>query len=199
LTNQQKKYKLQAQQSTKPTTKMNTDEQDYYNNNDIIPQTKEKEYKPLKLKTALFVVGGLHIAAIAGIMGFSAMKSHAEEIKKEDNEFLKNAPVVGVDNPTPVAEVPTATPVPKATPAPTATPVPSPKPKVVTKVPENPNPNYPAPKNNNPKYTTEYVVKQGDTFHKIVGKFKLNPAKLKAINNIKDENKIVVGQKLKFM
>jgi LysM repeat protein len=190
---------------------MNTDEQDYYNNNDITPQDKEKEYKPLKLKTALFVVGGLHIAAIAGILGFSAMKSHAEEIKKEDSEFLKNAPVVGVDNPTPVAEVPTATPVPKATPAPTATPVPkatpaptatpvpSPKPKVVTKVPENPNPDYPAPKNNNPKYTSEYVVKQGDTFHKIVGKFKLNPAKLKAINNIKDENKIVVGQKLKFM
>ena len=148
----------------------------------------EKEYKPLKLKTALFVVGGLHIAAIGGIMAFSTMKSHAEEIKKEDNEFLKNAPVVGVENPTPVAEAP------KPTPAPTATPVATPKPKVITKVPEKPNPNYPAP-----KLTTEYVVKQGDTFHRIVTKFKLNPAKLKAINNIKDENKIVVGQKLKFM
>lgn len=158
----------------------------------------EQEYKPLKLKTALFVVGGLHIVAIAGIMGFSAMKSHAAEIKKEDGEFLKNAPIVGVDYTTPVVEVPKVKEEAKPTTAPTATatatPAPSPKPKVVIKVPEKPNPNYPAP-----KLTTEYVVKQGDTFHKIVGKFKLNPAKLKAINNIKDENKIVVGQKLKFM
>lgn len=171
---------------------MNTDEQDYYNNNDIIPQ-EEKEYKPLKLKTALFVVGGLHIAAIVGIMGFSAMKSHAEEIKKEDAKLLE-APMVGIDYDKPVAEVPKVKDEVKPTPAPTATPVPSPKPKVVTKVPEKTNPNYPTP-----KLTTEYVVKQGDTFHKIVAKFKLNPAKLKAINNIKDENKIVVGQKLKFM
>ena len=183
---------------------MNTDQNfDEYEINPLEDESKllkkeknqmEQEYKPLKLKTALFVVGGLHIVAIAGIMGFSAMKSHAAEIKKEDNEFLKNAPVVGVDYTTPVAEVPKVKDEVKPTPAPTATPVPSPKPKVVIKVPEKPNPNYPAP-----KLTTEYVVKQGDTFHKIVTKFKLNPAKLKAINNIKDENKIIVGQKLKFM
>lgn len=176
---------------------MNTDEQDYYNNNDIIPQ-EGKEYKPIKLKTALFVVGGLHIAAIVGIMGFSAMKSHAEEIKKEDAKLLE-APMVGIDYDKPVAEVPKVKDEPKPVAVATATPVPSPKPKVVTKVPEKTNPDYPAPKNNNSKYTSEYVVKQGDTFHKIVAKFKLNPAKLKSINGIKDENKLAVGQKLKFM
>jgi hypothetical protein len=153
-------------------------------------EKKEFEFKPLKFKTAMFVVGGLHIAAIGGIMVFSSMKAQAREIAKEDAKLLEAPIMVGVDYDKPVAEVAKATP----TPAPVATPSPSPKPKVITKIPENPNPDYP-----NPKYTTEYVVKQGDTFHKIVKRYGLNAEKLKKINNIKDENKLMLGQKLKFM
>ena len=44
-----------------------------------------------------------------------------------------------------------------------------------------------------------YVVKQGDTFHKIVKKFKLDAKKLQQLNNIKDTSKIAVGQTLKFL
>jgi LysM repeat protein len=47
--------------------------------------------------------------------------------------------------------------------------------------------------------TKEYVVKRGDTFNSIVRKYKLNADKLKQINNIKNENTIQVGQKLKLM
>jgi len=49
------------------------------------------------------------------------------------------------------------------------------------------------------KFTEKYVVKQGDTFDKILKKYKLNSEKLKKINNIKDPNKIVVGQTLRFL
>jgi LysM repeat protein len=45
----------------------------------------------------------------------------------------------------------------------------------------------------------EYTVKSGDTFYQIVKKYKLNPKKLLELNNIKDPNKLVVGQKLKFL
>ncbi len=186
---------------------MNTDQQDNFDEYEINQldeseskfmkkEKKEFEFKPLKFKTAMFVVGGLHIAVIGGIMVFSSMKSQAREIAKEDAKLLEAPIMVGVDYDKPVAEVPKVKETAKATltPAPVATPSPSPKPKVITKIPEKPNPDYP-----NPKYTTEYVVKQGDTFHKIVKRYGLNAEKLKKINNIKDENKLMLGQKLKFM
>ena len=43
-----------------------------------------------------------------------------------------------------------------------------------------------------------YVVKKGDTLTAIAKKYKTTVAKLKKINNIKDANKIYVGQKLKI-
>lgn len=165
-------------------------------------EKKELEFKPLKFKTAMFVVGGLHIVAIGGIMMFSSIKAQAKEQAKEDVKFLENAPIVGVDDPLAYDPVTYFKDQPKPatkleatpTPTPVATPSPSPKPKVVTKIPEKINPNYP-----NPKFTTEYVVKKGDTFYKIVKVYGLNAEKLKKLNNIKDENKLMLGQKLKFM
>jgi len=55
----------------------------------------KKELQSISMKGAFLVVGGLHIAAVLGIMAFSTMKSHAKE--NSDKEFLKNAPYVGVD------------------------------------------------------------------------------------------------------
>ena len=51
----------------------------------------------------------------------------------------------------------------------------------------------------NEKYTKEYTVKQGDTLSSIARKYKLSTARLIKINNIKDVNKLVIGQKLKFL
>jgi LysM repeat protein len=45
----------------------------------------------------------------------------------------------------------------------------------------------------------EYTIKKGDTIYSISKKYKLNTDKLLKINNIKDINKISIGQKLKFM
>ena len=47
--------------------------------------------------------------------------------------------------------------------------------------------------------TKEYVIKSGDTVFSVAKKYKLNYDRLIKMNNIKDPNKVVVGQKLKFM
>ena len=160
-----------------------------------IQSEDQEEFKPIKFKTAFWSILGLHVFALAGIAMYSAHSKAQASIVEEDNKFLQSdVKMVGVEypetklNPTPTPEQKKE--VAKATPTPNATP----KPKVIQKIPENISPNYP-----NPKYTTEYVVKQGDTFTKIVKMYGLNAEKLKKINNIKDENKLILGQKLKFM
>lgn len=138
------------------------------------PKFLKKEIRAISMKKAVVAVVGLHLIALGGIIFFSSQpKANAQE----DKRFLESLPQVGVE---------------ASTPTPEATPSPTPKPKVVTMVPKNISPNY-------PQYTKEYIVKQGDTFYGIVNRYKLNPTKLKLINNIKDENKLYVGQKLKFM
>jgi LysM repeat protein len=147
-----------------------------------------EEFKPLSLNKAFWVVGALHAIAIGGIVLFSAQSKAKAQQAVDDKKFLDSAPMVGVDNPEPakVASKPVVVDKKNVVAPATA------KPKVITKIPSNPNPNY-------PQLSKEYVVKQGDTFHKIVKRFGLNATRLKLINGIKDENKISVGQKLKFM
>jgi LysM repeat protein len=48
-------------------------------------------------------------------------------------------------------------------------------------------------------YTKEYIVKHGDSVYSISKKYKLSVDRLIKLNNIKDANKIQVGQTLKFM
>lgn len=48
-------------------------------------------------------------------------------------------------------------------------------------------------------FTKDYTIKTGDTIFSVARKYKLNYDRLIKINNIKDPNKIRVGQKLKFM
>lgn len=139
------------------------------------------ETNSLSIKGAVAVVAGLHIAVVVGIIMMSS-SSKARAVAVEDKKFLDNAPVVGVSDAKPAE--PTPTPTPK--------PTPFPKEMIKTKVPTNSNPDY-------PQFTKEYVVKKGDTFDKIVAKYKVNGKKLQLLNNIKDTNKLSVGQKLKLM
>lgn len=155
---------------------------------------EEQISKPISMKNALAVVVSLHVAAIVGIAYFSFMKTSQAE---SDKKFLAEEKYVGVE------------------PTPTPTPVPTPDPSPIDQKPpkqewpnENakvelktwPNTKKAIPvKQSNSRYTKEYVVKQGDTFYGIVRKYKLSADKLKKINNIKNENTIQVGQKLKLM
>lgn len=168
----------------------------------IVVDESQNMPKPLSMKKAFAVVLSLHVVAIVGIFYFStAKKSQAAEDKK----FLeqdKNV-YVGIDiKPTP-------------TPAPTPVSTPKPRPVIVEKKEPDAWPNqnvkqeiktWPntkkaiaVKKHDDSYYTKEYVVKQGDTFNKIVEKYKLNADKLKQINNIQNENTIKAGQILKLM
>ena len=157
----------------------------------------EDKPKSISMKGAVYVVAGLHVAVLVGIMFFSSA-TKARAVAAEDKKFLENAPIVGVEEPTIASGNKTETP-PVATPTPTPvvakpTPTPIPASMIQTKVIEK--------KEQNPNYPTklkEYVVKKGDSFHKIVKKYKLNEKKLQTLNNIKDINKLSVGQKLKLM
>ena len=141
------------------------------------------ETNSLSMKGAVAVVAGLHIAVVVGIIMMSS-SSKARAVAVEDKKFLENAPVVGVSDAKPAEPTPTPTPKP--------TPTPFPKEMIKTKVPTNSNPDY-------PQFTKEYVVKKGDTFDKIVARYKVNGKRLQLLNSIKDPNKISVGQKLKLM
>jgi LysM repeat protein len=68
-------------------------------------------------------------------------------------------------------------------------------PKIKTPAPQLGKPNVGSTK----KLAEAYVVKKGDTIYSISKKFKLSTQKLLEINNIKDPNKITIGQKLKFL
>jgi LysM repeat protein len=161
-------------------------------------ENAEEKINSLSLKSTIFVVAGLHVAAIFGLMFFSSA-SKAKAIAIEDKRFLENAPMVGVED-VKAKPSPTATPKPKvATPTPTPkvaakpTPTPVPKELLQTKVqdPKEHNPEYPVAK--------EHVVKQGETLYKIAHIHKMKVDKLQEINGIKDPTKLSIGQKLKLM
>lgn len=158
----------------------------------FLPMTKIIDYlkpdEPISMKGAIWTVMGLHLVVVASIFALSSNSSaQAKQIEEDKKYVLANAPMVGVETP------------PNAEPAspPAAKPVSDssntkPKPKVVKMIPKNPNPNYPA-------MTRDYVVKKGDTFTSIVKRYGLDRTRLKKINGLKDENKLLVGQKLKFI
>jgi nucleoid-associated protein YgaU len=155
----------------------------------------EIKEKTLSFKGALYVVAGLHVAVFAGIVLLSSA-TKARAIAAEDKTFLENAPMVGVEYPTiaTTGNKTEATPSPKpvAVAKPTPTPIPASMIQIKVISEKERNPNYPT-------RLREYVVKKGDTFHKIAKTYKVNEKKLQTLNNIKDINKISVGQKLKLM
>jgi LysM repeat protein len=147
-----------------------------------------KPGEPISMKSAFWSVVGLHLLAVLGIVAFSTNSSAQAKQVEEDKKFvLANAPMVGVETP------PSALPIPSPHEKPAAAAPPAvAKPKVVRMIPKNPNPDY-------PHLTKDYVVKKGDTFTAIVKRYGLDRARLKSINGIKDENKLRIGQKLKFI
>lgn len=120
-------------------------------------------------------VFGIHLLG-AGLVSLSTFSANADTTKE-----IKKAPEV-----VPIAE---------SSPTPVPTPVPAPVvvDKPATKAPVQ-QPNKPAKKDK----AKSYVVKKGDTIHSIAKKYKLSSTRLIQINNIKDTNKIIVGQVLKF-
>ena len=136
--------------------------------------------RPISMKSAFFIVLGLHLLAVVGVLAFSIPSSaQADQLAEDKKYVLENAPMVGVEIPEP------------ANPKTFAPKKAAPKPKVIVRVPAKPHPDY-------PQFAKEYVVQKGDTFSKIVKKYRLDAARLKALNGIKDENKLMAGQKLKL-
>ena len=149
-----------------------------------------KPENPISMKSAFYTVLGLHLLAVAGLVAFSANSSaQASQLAEDKKYVLENAPMVGVES----SETPKAKPEKEpARPTVVVEQKAVPKPKIIQRVPDKPNPNY-------PQFAREYVVQKGDTFTRIVKKYRLDAAKLKSINGIKDENKLAVGQKLKLL
>ena len=143
------------------------------------------------------VVLGAHVLLAIALFGTTVKVSAKEEDKKALAEPIPTPVPEASPSPTPnvVVQEPVPKVVQKPAPKPEAKPEAKPVQKTTPKPASETHPKTPTKS----KYTETYVVKQGDTFHKIVKKFKLNGEKLQKINNIKDTNKIVVGQTLKFM
>jgi len=127
--------------------------------------------KPLTFKQSIWVVVAAHILIGGGIYGY-ANKSHATEDKK----FLvtKDAEFAGIPEPTPS---PSPTPIPQATPV------------IVTKIDD-----WPKPKS----IPSVYYVNSGDTLYSISKRYQVPIKTILKNNNLKDNSKIKLGQKIKL-
>ena len=157
---------------------------------------------PIKFKNAFGVVVALHAIVIGGIMiSSNGLKAKAQEIE-EDKKFITRTESVYVGEPEkvepkyvstsnfPHSDAPMVKTMPKTTETKIAEPV--------TKTIEQPETKKTEVKSKS-KYTQIYQVKQGDTINSIAKKYRLVTERLMKINNIKDPNKIYVGQTLKFL
>jgi LysM repeat protein len=164
----------------------------------------EEEKPPIKFKSAFGVVLALHAIVIGGILiSSNNQKATAEEIK-EDKKFVSSNESVYVGEPEKQEEIkpeeavkndyprpndPMVKTMPKTNETKIAESVPTPTPQQQAKNTET---------KTKSKYTQTYQVKQGDTINSIAKKYRLVTERLMKINNIKDPNKIYVGQTLKF-
>ncbi len=139
-----------------------------------------KKILPYTFKKVFCLVLGVHLA-IGAVILFSSSTVKASATNNKTPNFTD-----------PIAEIPKI----EEFSVPKPTPQPSPKEIVAA---QTPTPKVNIQQTAKEKYTKEYIVKQGDTITSIAKKFKLNSEKLIKINNIKDVNKIRVGQKLKFL
>lgn len=167
----------------------------------------QQEKPPIKFKNAFGLVLALHAVVIGGIMFSSYSLKATTQDTEDDKKFLDSPESVYVGIPEKV-ELPessksdyprsnssmVATLPPKYEPPKTET-------KIVESVPKpvsNPQPKRTEEKTKS-KYTQTYQVKQGDTINSIAKKYHLVTERLMKLNNIKDPNKIYVGQTLKFL
>jgi len=157
---------------------------------------------PIKFKNAFGVVVALHAIVIGGIViSSNILKAKAHELE-EDKKFISSNESVYVGEPEkvepkkvsknnfPHPDVPMVKTMPKTTETKIAEPV--------SKATSQPQAKKSEVKTKS-KYTQTYQVKQGDTINSIAKKYRLVTERLMKINNIKDPNKIYVGQTLKFL
>lgn len=152
---------------------------DLLENND----ESKKVAKPTSFKAAFIIVLGIHIAGAIALFAGPQIASSKEPV-----------PSLPTPTPTPIAATETKNnepvkqnPIPLEEPSDRITPQQEQLKAVTSSVGVK------------PPLVKEYIVKSGDTFYKIVKKYKLNPKKLVELNDIKDPSKLVVGQKLKFL
>lgn len=139
-----------------------------------------QKIKPLSVSFSkvFCLVLGIHVVAAAALFGVSLKPTKPNEDKPADKpkESVYTAEQQSAALQSKNNKIP-----------PTPTPTPA---KVVNK---------PVTATNTSNMTKEYVVKQGDTIYSIAQKYKLNVDRLIKMNDIKDVNKIQIGQTLKFM
>ena len=144
----------------------------------VLPKNTLKKGTFTKIFCAVF---GIHVlgAGLISLCSSSANASSTTDLKKPPEQE-------------PVAQ---SSPTPTETPAVPSLPLPAAQPNkpVANKTTQKKQ------EHKKPEAAKGYVVKQGDTISSIAKKYKLSPKRLLQINNIKDINKIKVGQVLKFM
>jgi LysM repeat protein len=149
---------------------------------DVTPEEdqlfRDKAKKPTNPSTfgqVFWIVVGVHMIVIGALVTttFAApVKSKQDNLPPETNKPVEQKP-----NPSP-------TPLIASSPTPTPAPITSSRKPVIE---------------SSTKLTKTYTIKQGDTINNISKRYKLNAERLLKLNNIKDPNKIVVGQTLKFL
>lgn len=138
------------------------------------------------------IVLSLHVAA-AGIIALSTTCASANAASEKSQNLSS---VTETTNAT-TSKLDTAEQTETPKPTPSITPAPSKKSQAITSTKKIPT--TAQPKTTGSLYTKEYVVKQGDSIYSISKKYKLSVDRLIKLNNIKDVNKIQIGQSLKFM
>lgn len=176
--------------SNKPTYHIDVTEEENNLFRDVETAKKERsQVKTLSLKKAFVVVLSIHALGVAALFGVT------QKGEKKSNVVAAQPTPIPPSTSAPITAATSPSPSPNPTPAlvqeviATSTPTP----EIVSKVSSN------STLTAKPTYTREYTIKSGDNFYRIVKKFKLNPQKLIELNNIKDVNKLQVGQTLKFM
>lgn len=158
------------------------------------PVTEKKPNSNFMKNKIFWVVVLIHVGVLTALTVSAAPqkdKEVTENLIEQDKQF------VGENTPQPSV-------APEATPQPT--PAPQTQAPMDGKPPEQPvKPQQKEIKNTNIKpishngLTKNYTIKSGDTIFSIAKKYKLNYDRLIKINDIKDPNKIKVGQTIKFM
>ena len=147
-----------------------------------IPEEKNTFMKNILTSKVFWAVAGVHMLALSIFAVASpGDKSHPDTIIKEDQKFIGEP----IPDPKQAAKEVVEDLV-KAEPLPTPPPVIE---KKIVEVKQKPK----------TKYIKDYTIKKGDTLLKVAKKYKLNYDRLIKINGIKNPDKIIVGQKIKFM
>lgn len=144
----------------------------------IQPKETLKKRTFTKIFCAVFSIHVLG-AGLISLCSSSASASSTADLKK----IPEQAPVAQSSS------APTETPIQPVPPLPAALPTP-----IAAKITQKKEERL-----KKPQAAKGYVVKQGDTICSIAKKYKLSTKRLLEINNIKNTNKIKVGQVLKFM